>query len=146
MNIIYQDYKKAGKCLENKVWLRKVPESIPRTHFLSKVKIKGSVRWLIKMMSNLKYKGCLITFLPHMQHVSKSVFQSITWGQFSNRLLSTFVTLIKEHIERHAGLSQNVYSVNPTNTPTLQNCILTISGHCYRGSYGATDRKIFCKL
>ena len=40
----------------------------------------------------------------------------------------------------------NAYSVNPTNAPILQNRILTISGHCYRGSYGATDRKIFCKL
>lgn len=66
-----------------------MPESIPRMHFLSKVKIKGNMRCLIKMMSNLKYKRCLITLLLH---VNKSVFQSNAGGQFSNKLLGTSVT------------------------------------------------------
>lgn len=80
-------------------------ESIPRMHFLSKVKIKGSVRCLIKMMSNLKYKGCLITLLPY---VSTSVFQSSAGGQFSNKLLGTSVTTDQGRIENvSAELWQN---------------------------------------
>lgn len=105
------------------------------------------MRYLIKMMPNLKYKGCLITLLMHMQHVSELslCFNQVLEVSFPTNYFGTSVTTDQGYIQSTQNSGGTGYSINPRNTPILKNCLL-ISEHCYRGPYEVTDMKTFCKL